>query len=133
MQINNNSNITFGTKIPQKFLQELADSVPDKCKNYTTHLGYKNDLKIKADEIRKFGSDTFEIGFTKDPKTQKTTLCLKDAVHPDKAPVILPKNKKQALFARFYAIKKDDIINAQNEIKHGSTIEEIKKHIIKFR
>ncbi len=133
MQINNNSNVAFGTRVPQKFLDELSVSVPVKNRNSSTYLNMLRDLDTKAEQVRKFGSDTFEIGFTKDPETQKLTLCLRDAVNPDKAPVILPKNRKQVLLARFLSFKKEDIVNAQNEIKHGSTIEEITKHIIKFR
>lgn len=133
MQINNNSNVAFGTRVPQKFLDELSVSVPVKNRNSSTYLNMLRDLDTKAEHVRKFGSDTFEIGFTKDPETQKLTLCLRDAVNSDKAPVILPKNRKQVLLARFLSFKKEDIVNAQNEIKHGSTIEEITKHIIKFR
>ncbi len=133
MQINNNSNVAFGTRVPQKFLDELSVSVPVKNRNSSTYLNMLRDLDTKAEQVRKFGSDTFEIGFTKDPETQKLTLCLRDAVNSDKAPVILPKNRKQVLLARFLSFKKEDIVNAQNEIKHGSTIEEITKHIIKFR
>lgn len=133
MQINNNSNVAFGTRVPQKFLDELSVSVPIKNRNSSTYLNMLRDLDTKAEQVRKFGSDTFEIGFTKDPETQKLTLCLRDAVNSDKAPVILPKNRKQVLLARFLSFKKEDIVNAQNEIKHGSTIEEITKHIIKFR
>lgn len=133
MQINNNSNVAFGTKVPQKFLNELSSSSSIKSKHSVTYLNLLRDLETKADQIKNFGNDSFEIGFTKDPETKKLTLCLKDALNTDRTPVILPKNRKQALLARFFALKKEDIVKAQNKIKHGSTIEEIKKHIIKFR
>ena len=133
MQINNNSNVAFGTKVPQKFLNELSSSSSIKSKHSVTYLNLLRDLEAKADQIKNFGNDSFEIGFTKDPETKKLTLCLKDALNTDRTPVILPKNRKQALLARFLALKKEDIVKAQNKIKHGSTIEEIKKHIIKFR
>lgn len=133
MQINNNSNVAFGTKVPQKFLNELSSSSSIKSKHSVTYLNLLSDLEKKADQIKNFGNDSFEIGFTKDPETKKLTLCLKDALNADRTPVILPKNRKQALLARFFALKKEDIVKAQNKIKHGSTIEEIKKHIIKFR
>ncbi len=133
MQINNNSNVAFGTKVPQKFLNELSSSSSIKSKHSVTYLNLLRDLEAKADQIKNFGNDSFEIGFTKDPETKKLTLCLKDALNADRTSVILPKNRKQALLARFLALKKEDIVKAQNKIKHGSTIEEIKKHIIKFR
>lgn len=133
MQINNNSNVAFGTKVPQKFLNELSSSSSIKSKHSVTYLNLLRDLEKKADQIKNFGNDSFEIGFTKDPETKKLTLCLKDALNTDRTPVILPKNRKHALLARFFALKKEDIVKAQNKIKHGSTIEEIKKHIIKFR
>ena len=133
MQINNNSNVAFGTKVPQKFLNELSSSSSIKSKHSVTYLNLLRDLEAKADQIKNFGNDSFEIGFTKDPETKKLTLCLKDALNADRTSVILPKNRKQALLAKFFALKKEDIIKAQNKIKHGSTIEEIKKHIIKFR
>ena len=133
MQINNNSNVAFGTKVPQKFLNELSSSSSIKSKHSVTYLNLLRDLEKKADQIKNFGNDSFEIGLTKDPETKKLTLCLKDALNTGRTPVILPKNRKQALLARFFALKKEDIIKAQNKIKHGSTIEEIKKHIIKFR
>lgn len=133
MQVNNNSNVAFGTKVPQKFLNELSSSSSIKSKHSVTYLNLLRDLEKKADQIKNFGNDSFEIGLTKDPETKKLTLCLKDALNTGRTPVILPKNRKQALLARFFALKKEDIIKAQNKIKHGSTIEEIKKHIIKFR
>lgn len=133
MQVNNNSNVAFGTKVPQKFLNELSSSSSIKSKHSVTYLNLLRDLDAKAEQVKKFGSNSFEIGFTKDPETKKMTLCLKDALNADRTPVILPKNRKQALLARFFALKKEDIVEAQNKIKHGSTIEEIKKHIIKFR
>ena len=133
MQVNNNSNVAFGTKVPQKFLNELSSSSSIKSKHSVTYLNLLSDLEKKADQIKNFGNDSFEIGFTKDPETKKLTLCLKDALNTGRTPVILPKNRKQALLARFFALKKEDIIKAQNKIKHGSTIEEIKKRIIKFR
>ena len=133
MQINNNSNVAFGTKVPQKFLNELSSSSSIKSKHSVTYLNLLRDLEAKADQIKNFGNDSFEIGFTKDPETKKLTLCLKDALNAGSTPVILPKNRKQALLAKFFALKKEDIIKAQNKIKHGSTIEEIKKRIIKFR
>lgn len=133
MQINNNSNVAFGTKVPQKFLNELSSTSSIKSKHSVTYLNLLRDLEKKADQIKNFGNDSFEIGLTKDPETKKLTLCLKDALNTGRTPVILPKNRKQALLARFFALKKEDIIKAQNKIKHGSTIEEIKKRIIKFR
>ena len=133
MQVNNNSNVAFGTKVQQKFLNELSSSSSIKSKHSVTYLNLLRDLEKKADQIKNFGNDSFEIGLTKDPETKKLTLCLKDALNTGRTPVILPKNRKQALLARFFALKKEDIIKAQNKIKHGSTIEEIKKHIIKFR
>ena len=133
MQVNNNSNVAFGTKVPQKFLNELSSTSSIKSKHSVTYLNLLRDLEKKADQIKNFGNDSFEIGLTKDPETKKLTLCLKDALNTGRTPVILPKNRKQALLARFFALKKEDIIKAQNKIKHGSTIEEIKKRIIKFR
>ncbi len=133
MQINNNSNVAFGTKVPQKFLNELSSSSSIKRKHSVPYLNLLRDLEKKADQIKNFGSDSFEVGLAIDPETKKLSLCLRDAMNSDKDPVILPKNRKRALLPWFLSLKKEDIISAQNEIKHGSTIEEIKKHIIKFR
>lgn len=133
MQINNNSNVAFGTKVPQKFLNELNAFTPVKNRNSGVHSNIINNLMTKAEQVKNFGSDSFEVGLAIDPETKKLSLCLRDAMNSDKDPVILPKNRKRALLPWFLSLKKEDIISAQNEIKHGSTIEEIKKHIIKFR
>lgn len=132
MQINNNSNVAFGTKVPQKFLNELSSFSSIKSRNSVTYNIFR-DLEAKAGQVKKFGSDSFEVGLAIDPETKKLSLCLRDAMNSDKDPVILLKNRKRALLPWFLSLKKEDIISAQNEIKHGSTIEEIKKHIIKFR
>ena len=110
MNINNQSQVSFGIRVAPELREQLIDSIKKPQPKKLVKA-----INQKIDEIDKIGVDTFELAIGEVPQRDKQGFFLRNIKRPDKD-FFIGKKAKGNFLSAFLALQKEDLLHAEDAV-----------------